>query len=146
MTNDMLRSVTLRRAGAGTLTATNPRGGEITVGGGGTAFTPVELLLVAIAGCSALDVDALTSRRAEPDTFEVEATAHKVRDEAGNRLADIRVRFRVTFPAGEAGDAAREVLPQMVAKSHDRLCTVTRTVERGTPVDTGVDKLDGDSG
>jgi putative redox protein len=146
MTNDTLRSVTLRRAGAGTLIATNLRGGEITIGGGSTAFTPVELLLVAISGCSALDVDSLTSRRAEPETFEVEATAHKVRDEAGNRLEDIRVLFRVTFPPGDAGDAARGVLPQMVAKSHDRLCTVTRTVELGTPVDTRVDKLDGESG
>jgi putative redox protein len=141
MSDDTQRSVILRRAGAGQMIAINTRGGQLTVGGGGEAFTPVELLLAAIAGCSALDVDALTSRRAEPDVFEVEATAHKVRDESGNRLEDIRVRFRVTFPEGVAGDAAREVLPQMVAKSHDRLCTVTRTVERGTPVDTQVDKV-----
>jgi putative redox protein len=140
MSEHTLRSVTVRRTRAGQLTAINSRGGEITVGGGGKAFTPVELLLVAIAGCSALDVDALTSRRAEPDAFDVEATAHKVRDESGNHLEDIRVRFQVTFPEGAAGDSAREVLPQMVAKSHDRLCTVTRTVERGTPVDTQVEK------
>lgn len=31
-------------------------------------------------------------------------------------------------------DPAFAVLPEMVAKSHDRLCTVTRTVERGTAV------------
>lgn len=138
MSAETLRSVSLRRRAAGTLVATNQRGGEFTIGGDSEDFTPVELLLVAIAGCSALDVDALTSRRAEPESFEVHAVGDKVRDEDGNRMENLRVTFHVTFPEGEAGDAARKVLPDMVARSHDRLCTVTRTVERATPVDTSV--------
>jgi putative redox protein len=40
----------------------------------------------------------------------------------------------VRFPEGEAGDAARTVLPRTVALSHDKHCTVSRTVERGTPI------------
>jgi uncharacterized OsmC-like protein len=134
MSEETLRSVSLRRTGAGQFIATNPRGGEIAFGHTEEAFTPVEMLLAAIAGCTALDVDALTSRRAEPETFEVEIRADKVRDSSGNHLDNIEVSFRVTFPDGPAGDTAREILPQMVAKSHDRLCTVTRTVERETPV------------
>lgn len=134
MSGESERSVRLRRTGTGQMVATNPRGGQLAFGETEEAFTPVEALLAAIAGCTALDVDALTSRRAEPDSFEVDIRADKVRDEAGNRLEDIRVTFQVTFPEGDAGDAAREVLPQMVARSHDRLCTVTRTVERETPV------------
>lgn len=135
MSDDTLRSVSLRRTGPGRFVATNARGVELEVSGGGEErFSPVELLLAAVAGCTALDIDALTSRRAEPDSFELRATADKVRDESGNRLENIEVTFKVTFPAGEAGDAARAVLPDMVAKSHDRLCTVTRTIERGTPV------------
>lgn len=129
------RSVSLRRTRAGQFVATNARGVELVLDNAGEAhFTPVELLLAAIAGCTGLDVDALTSRRAEPESFALRITADKVRDEAGNRLENIHVVFQVRFPEGEAGDAAREVLPSMVAKSHDRLCTVTRTVERGTPV------------
>jgi putative redox protein len=140
MSLDALRSVALRRTGPGRFVATNANGVELTFGTGGEeAFTPVELLLTAIAGCSALDVEALTSRRAEPESFTLRATAEKVKDESGNRLENIQVTFKVTFPVGEAGDAAREVLPAMVAKSHDRLCTVTRTVERGTPVTPHVD-------
>ena len=46
--------------------------------------------------------------------------------------------FRVRFPAGPEGDAAREVLPEAVQRSHDRLCTVGRTVELGTPVVTHI--------
>jgi uncharacterized OsmC-like protein len=40
----------------------------------------------------------------------------------------------VTFPEGEAGDAARAILPRIVQTSHDRTCTVSRTIEAGTPV------------
>ena len=128
------RQVTLERLANGTYTATNERGGQITVGGG-THFSPVELLLTAIAGCTAIDVDILTSRRAEPDSFIVEAGAEKVRDDKGrNLLTDITVTFRIRFPAGEGGDAARTLLPDAVQRSHERLCTVSRTVELGTPV------------
>lgn len=134
MTDDPTRSVTLRRTAQGRLVAVNPRGVELPVGTDDDVFTPVELLLAGIAGCTALDVEALTSRRAEPEQFEVDIRADKIRDEGGNRLSDIEVTFRVRFPDGDAGDRAREVLPQMVARSHDRLCTVSRTVELGTPV------------
>jgi uncharacterized OsmC-like protein len=135
MSEQTLRSVTLRRTAAGRLVATNARGVELAVSGGGDdTFSPVELLLAAIAGCTALDVDALTSRRAEPESFELRASGDKVRDQSGNRLENIEVVFDVTFPSGEGGDAARAVLPDMVARSHDRLCTVTRTVERATQV------------
>jgi putative redox protein len=37
---------------------------------------------------------------------------------------------------GAHGDAARAILPDVVKKSHDRLCTVSRTIEVGTPVTT----------
>jgi putative redox protein len=50
------------------------------------------------------------------------------------RLTGIAVTFKVAFPVGERGDQARAVLPDVVRKAHDRLCTVGRTVEIGTPV------------
>ncbi len=59
-----------------------------------------------------------------------------MRGSEGNHLDDIAVTFRIEFPDGDAGDAARAILPDIVKKSHDRLCTVSRTIERGTPVTT----------
>ena len=44
--------------------------------------------------------------------------------------------FRIRFPEGEDGDKARTLLPDAVKRSHDQLCTVSRTVELGTPVTT----------
>jgi uncharacterized OsmC-like protein len=136
MTNDEThRSVQLTRIEKARYRVTNVRGGTITLGEGADAdFTPVELLLVALGGCTAIDVDYITGKRAEPASFAVDVTGEKVRDEAGNRLTDLQITFRVTFPDGEAGDAARDVLPVAVQRSHDRLCTVSRTVEIGTDV------------
>lgn len=131
------RAVSMERVSKGVYEVTNVRGGTIRIGGGeGAEFTPVELLLTAIAGCSAVDVDFITSKRAEPESFVATASGEKLRDEAGNHLGDLQVRFSVTFPQGEAGDRAREMLPKAIAMSHDRLCTVSRTVEIGTPIDT----------
>src|SRR4051794_34040127 len=140
MSDEKRRSVHLTRLGSGRYQATNPRGGTMLFGAGGgdDAFTPVELLLAAIAGCSAIDVDLITGRRAAPTRFEATITGTKVRDELGNRLTDLRLTFEVAFLDDDAGRAAAEVLPRAVQQSHDRLCTVSRTVEVGTPVDTRI--------
>jgi putative redox protein len=133
--SDTLRSVSISRTAPGRFSATNVRGGRMEFGSGDDEeFTPVELLLVAIGGCSGVDVDLITGRRAQPDSFVVDVQAEKIRDEGGNRLTDVVVTFHVAFPSGEAGDAARAVLPDAVKRSHDRLCTVSRTVELPTPV------------
>jgi putative redox protein len=140
MGNDSVhRAVAIRRVANGEFAATNDRGGRIALGTGrGADFTPTELLLVAIGGCTAIDVDILTSRRAEPRSFEVQVDAEKVRDAAGNRLTDIAVTFTIRFPDGEQGDAARAIVPDAVRKSHERLCTVGRTIEIGTPITTRI--------
>lgn len=136
MTTDSAhRSVRLERIENSRYVVTNDRGGQIRIGKGeGTDFTPVDLLLAGIGGCTAIDVDILTSRRAEPDAFEVLVDAEKVHDHAGNHLTDIVVTFRIRFPDGTDGDKARALLPDAVRKSHDRLCSVSRTVELGTPI------------
>jgi len=129
------RSIAVERVAAGQFAAVNSRGGRIVFGAGGDeSFTPTELLMIAIGGCTAIDVDILTSRRAEPESFEIAVDADKVRDADGNRLANINITYRLRFPAGEAGDNAREVLPAAVKRSHDQLCTVGRTVELATPI------------
>jgi uncharacterized OsmC-like protein len=135
MIDESARAVRLNRVEKARFTVTNARGGTMTLGEGADAeFTPVELLLAALGGCTAIDVDYITAKRAEADQFAVDVTARKVRDESGNRLDDLEIVFRLRFPDGPDGDAARTVLPDAVRKSHDRLCTVSRTVEIGTPV------------
>jgi putative redox protein len=137
---DPLRHVELTRTGPGSYRATNRRGGVLAVGSGDDAeFTPVELLLAALAGCGAIDVDLITGKRAEAIELRVTAEGDKIRDEHGNRLDDLRLSFHVVFPEGEAGDRARDVLPRAIAQSRDRLCTVGRTVQVGGPIRYVVD-------
>lgn len=141
MAADTHRSVTLGRVEEGVYLATNARGNQLRFGSKDPdGFSPVELLMAAIAGCSAVDVDIVTGRRSPADTFEVRVDATYLRDETGNSLDDITLTFHVTFPAGEAGDAAREILSRTVARSHDRTCTVTRTVELGRQIKTVIDE------
>ena len=133
------RGVTISRIASSKFAVTNGRGGEMTISTGeGADFTPVELLLAAIGGCTAIDVDILTARRSEPDAFTVSVDAEKVRDDQGNHLADICVSFQVVFPETPGGDEARAILPDVVRKSHDRLCSVGRTIEIGTPIATQI--------
>ena len=129
------RSVTMARAEKGTYLVTNVRGGTMRVGGGGenNDFTAVELFLTSIAGCSATDVDFITSRLAEPTQFTVTAGARRAT--SGNHIGEIEVSFSVRFPEGAAGDRARERLPRAIEQSRDRLCTVSRTVQRGAAID-----------
>jgi putative redox protein len=130
------RRVGLTKIGEGRFKATNARGGVLPIGSGGDPdFTPVELLLAAMAGCSAIDVDLITGKRAGATTFEVVSEGDKVRDAEGNHLVNLRLTFEVRFADGEAGDAAREVLPRSIAQSRDRLCTVGRTVQLGAPIE-----------
>jgi len=131
-----VRTVEIRRVRKGRYEATNAHGVKLVFGPDNTqSFSAVELLLAAIAGCSATDVDFITSKRAEPADFRVHISGEKVCDEAGkNHLANIRLTFDLTFPEGEEGDAARAVLERAVHQSHDRLCSVSQTVMRQTPV------------
>jgi putative redox protein len=136
MTDETLRSIELTRIGSARFKATNARGGETFLGTGGDDpdFTPIELLLAAIAGCSALDVEAITHKRASSTTFTVHAEGHKVRDEGGNHLTGLRMSFDVAFPEGPEGDAARERVQSAMEMSRDRLCTVARTVQLGAEI------------
>ena len=136
MSEETLRSIELTKIGPARFKATNARGGETFMGMGGLDpdFTPVELLLAAIAGCSAIDVDLITAKRGESKQFEITAAGDKVHDESGNHMSGLRLTFDVAFAEGPEGDAAREFLPRAIAMSRDRLCIVSRTVQLGADV------------
>lgn len=129
------RGVVVERTAAGSYRARSAAGATIDFGTGEGQFSPVELLLAAVGGCTAVDVDVVTSRRSEPERFEVEVSAQKVRDDQGAvRLEDVEVLFRLAFPDDEAGRQAMRLVPRLVQLSHEKDCTVSRTVELPTHV------------
>lgn len=144
MSDDPRRAVSLTRLETGVYRATNAAGATLEFGSAiGDAdvshlFSPVELLLAAIGGCSAVDVDVVTGRRSAPERFEMTVEGNKVRDDDGSRMHDLAMTFHVTFPDGPDGDAARKILPQAVRTSTERTCTVSRTVEHASPIEVRV--------
>ena len=135
--SETYRAVELTKIGVDRYKATNARGGETFFGSGGEDpdFTPVEMFLAAIAGCTALNVDGISGKRATAETFDMTVSGDKVRDESGNHLVNLSVTFDIRFPEGEDGDAARAVLPRALEQTRDRLCTVSSTVELGEPIE-----------
>ncbi len=133
--DDGRRGVGLERTGEGRYLVTNARGGSLALGRGADPdFTPVELLLAALAGCSAVDVELVTGKRVAPDRLAVDAEGRKVRDHHGHHLEALELTFDVTFPDGTDGDRARARLPRALEQTRDRLCTVARTIQVATPV------------
>jgi putative redox protein len=138
-----LRRVEVERVALGEYRATNERGGSLTLHADPTDFTAVELLLASIGACTLADVDHITTRRAEPELLSVEVAGDKVSDEKeGNIMRNLTVTFHARYPQGEDGDAARDVLPKAVTRSHDRLCTVGRTVQTASPINSVVGEPD----
>ena len=78
-------------------------------------------------------------RRAEPEPSRAGGGRRRCATTTATGCRDVTVTFRVTFPTDPDGDAAREVLPAAVQRSHDRLCTVGRTVELATPIETRIE-------
>jgi putative redox protein len=135
MSEETLRQLDLTQIGEGRYKAVNARGGVLPVGAGDDPdFTPVELLLASLAGCTAIDVGLITGKRASPEAFDVHVEGHKIRDEGGSHLVDLEVTVSMRFPEGEGGDRARGVLPRALQQTADRLCTVGRTLQLGTSI------------
>jgi putative redox protein len=132
----MQRKVTLTREADGIYIADNGRGGKIRFGHNAEdGFGAVELLLAAVLGCSSTDVDMMTTRRAEPDHFEVTGVVDKVTGGVdGAHLRDIHLTFDLRFPEGDDGDKARDRIASALEYAHETSCTVSRSLERGTKV------------
>lgn len=127
-------SIDLTRESQRHYKATNGRGGSIEFGQGEGLMSPVEVLLAALAGCSAIDVDVVTSRRSEPEDFGVHVEGDRVDEDGASRLSDVRASFTVRFPDDESGRQAQGMVDNLIRISHEKDCTVSRTVEHATNV------------
>ncbi|GAA3574517.1 OsmC family protein [Amycolatopsis ultiminotia] len=126
-------SLEVQREGTHRFVGRNDRGAEVKLGRAGaeSAFTPAELLQIATAGCSAVTAEELITRRVgEDSTFRVSVSAD--RREGASELDAVHVAFDVDLSTLDS--AKREALATAVDRAIDRLCTVRRTLTKGTPV------------
>ncbi|MFI6524001.1 OsmC family protein [Streptomyces uncialis] len=117
-------------------TARNDRGAEVRIGaadepGVQPSFTPVELLLAALGGCGGLVMDR-TARSVPHDGLVIRVESRS-RPEDEGRVGVLRVTYEIDLPEGD--DRAAEVFERGVRLTHEKYCTVSRTVEHGARVE-----------
>ncbi|MFG2111702.1 OsmC family protein [Streptomyces sp. NPDC048718] len=124
------------RTGYRTWTARNDRGAEVRIAADDDAdaqpsFTPVELLLAAMGGCGGLVIDR-TARAVDLDGLRIVVEGASGPGDDG-RIGRIKVSYEFELP--ESNPRAAEVFARGVRLTHEKYCTVSRTVEHGAGVE-----------
>ncbi|MFB6287091.1 MAG: OsmC family protein [Candidatus Bipolaricaulia bacterium] len=116
--NRGLRFVAQTDSGHAVATDTDP-----DVGGLASAASPVELLLSGVAGCTAMDVmSILTKKRVQVDDLEIETDA-EMESEPPKHLKSIHLVYKVWGP-----NVTEEALERAIELSQEKYCTVSNTV------------------
>ncbi len=111
----------------GTVTVTNKHGIQLTVDQDGLlGLSPLELLLAALGSCSAVDF-ALLMRKQRSPVEPLRITVDGVKEDA--RMQWLRVVYHV----GDEHDPTKTERAR--AKTVNDLCTVSRTLADGCPVE-----------
>ena len=121
------RQLSLTANDDGTVTAMNRHGTQLTIDPDGTRGSPhSSCCWPSLGSCGAVDVALLMRKQRAPITpFGIEVVGEK----EGARMQWLRVTY--TVPAST--DAAK--LERSRSKTADDLCTVSRTLARGCPVE-----------
>jgi uncharacterized OsmC-like protein len=110
-----------------TVTVTNKHGTELLVDCDGIrGLSPLELLLAALGACSAVDFSLLMKKQRDPvEPLHLEVDGDK---------EDARMQWlRVTYHVHEGADATK--VERSRFKVANDLCTVSRSLASGTPVE-----------
>ncbi len=97
-------------------------------GGDGRGPTPVELVLTALAGCTAMDVVSILQKQREPLqglTVEVGGTR---REQEPRIFIEIEVVYRVR------GNVKPEAVERAIELSHSKYCTVEAMLEKSASI------------
>lgn len=127
----------VERTGTRRCTGRSSRGAEVLVGPVelGGAFTPGELMKIALAACTSLSTDAVLARRLGADfaaTVEVAGAA----DRELERYPALAERLVVDLSGLTAVERAR--VEAMVRRAVEASCTVGRTLQHGATVELDV--------
>lgn len=119
-------------------TAHNGRGAEVRMAAaddeaGQPSFTPAELLLAALGGCSGLVIDR-TARAVDHDDLRIVVESVSTPKDDG-RIGTVRVSYELDIPEDANGGRAAEVFARGVRLTHEQYCKVSRTVEHGARVE-----------
>ncbi len=108
--------------------AVNGRGDEVHIDNSSVenpqGASPMELLLMGVAGCSAIDVVAiLKKQRQEISTYKAEVSGERVEIDGAKPFKDIHVTISLE------GDISPEKAQRAAGLSFDKYCSVSKTME-----------------
>jgi len=89
------------------------------VGGEGSGFSPLQLLLAALGGCTGIDiVDLMRKQRQKVDNLEIVISGERV-EEPPRVYKDIHAEYRV-----KGKDIKEEAVQRAIRLSEDKYCSV----------------------
>ncbi|MCE3259200.1 MAG: hypothetical protein K0S12_841 [Bacteroidetes bacterium] len=98
--------------------------GAATIGGHNKGFRPMQLLLAAVGGCSAIDIILiLKKQKQEIESFEVEVDGEREKIEEYSLFRDIVLHFKMK------GKIDRDKAERAIKLSLDKYCSVSKTLE-----------------
>lgn len=111
------------------MTASNERGDVVkldaaaTIGGGDTAWRPMQLLLAGLASCSAIDIlNILYKQKQEVSTFKIEVE--------GSRIPDPPTTFdSISLHIQVSGNVATSKLEKAIALTQEKYCSVYHQIK-----------------
>ena len=117
---------------------TLPLGADPSVGGDNDGFRPTELLLVALAGCTAMDVISILSKKRQIITsFEVKAHGERAPQDP-KRFTSFLVEYVLKGNRIDPDAAERAV-----ELSEEKYCSVMATLRLAGPVERKITILEG---
>lgn len=119
-----------RMKGASSFVAKNKDGHSIHLSGEGDAVGPMESVLMAVAGCSSIDVVMILERmRQNLEDIEVKVVGTR-RDEIPRYFTKINLHFIVT------GNLKEKKVKEAIDLSIEKYCSVSKMLEKAVEITT----------
>lgn len=121
------------RTGTRAYTGRNNRGGEVLIASAGVpgAFTPGELLKIALAGCTGLSADFTLSRKLG-DNFDANVRVSGDADRENETYPELNESFELDL--SELDEETRRRVLVAAQRAIEKVCTVGRTLKAGATV------------
>jgi putative redox protein len=101
-----------------------------------TASTPMELVLIALCGCTASDVVGILRKKREPfTTLEVRAQG-----ERATGYPAVYTEIKLTYRVG--GKVSRKAVEDAVRLSKEKYCSVSAMLERTAKITADIEYVD----
>lgn len=127
--------VHLRWTGAGNEFIGGAEGGpEVTIDGGrATGPSPMDALLLSVAGCMGIDVLMILEKQRVPvDGLSVSVDGHRA-EGAPRRFTSLRLDYEISGPGPEHDDK----IERAIELSKDRYCSVLHTLRTDLAIEIG---------